>query len=107
MRQFVNAAVILVVAAVVIGFILMAIAEIRGAAYRAHCRNNLKMMFLALHDYAGTHQDKVPLAAIPNDALPKEKRLSWMVELLPNLEMGSLYRKTNTKAAWDDPVNAL
>lgn len=107
MRQFVNAAVILVVVAIGGGLLVSGVARVRGAANLTKCRNNLKQIAFAGHNYASTFNDTFPLAAIANDALPQEQRLSWTLNLLPYIESDTLYRDTDKTLGWDHPANAF
>ena len=55
----------------------------------------------------------IPQAAFPRDTdssrfdlpYPPEKRVSWMVDLLPHLGHEALWRKVKRNAAWDDKDN--
>lgn len=107
MRQFVTATVVLIFVGLMGAFVILGIAQVRGAANRAKCQNNLKQLGIAVHNYASTYEDRLPLAAIKNDNLPAEKRLSWTVNLLPYIESDTLYRDTDKTASWDAPANAF
>jgi hypothetical protein len=66
--------------------------------------NNLKQLGLALQ----TYQDNVghfPTAAIPNPALPPERRISWLVGIFPYLEASPFYSKMNREKGWDAEEN--
>ena len=99
MRQFVIAAVVLVVVGVTGCFFILGVARVRETGKRAKCQNNLKQLALAVHNYASTYQERLPLAAIANDNLPAEKRLSWTVNLMPYIERDTLYRNTDKAAS--------
>jgi hypothetical protein len=105
MRQFVNATVILIVSAAVIGILVSGVASVRDAANRAKCMNQVKQIGLAVHNYASTYQDKLPAAAFENNQLPVEKRLSWLFTIVPYMESDTLYSDTDKSAAWDSPQN--
>lgn len=89
---------------------------------------HLKALALACHVYAEEHNGQLPPPAIPNPALPPEKRLSGLVLLLPYLGKRPSYIDPKEKAwdqwgladvrtqeavynaihldkAWDDPAN--
>jgi Protein of unknown function (DUF1559) len=53
------------------------------------------------HDY-----ERFPPPEVPNDRLAADRRLSWMVLILPYLEEQSLYNGINLEQAWDSPANS-
>lgn len=71
---------------------------------RNRSMNNLKMLGLAMHNYASTGGGgpTFPPAAISKDGKPL---LSWRVALLPHLEQKVLYDKFHLDEAWDSPHN--
>src|SRR5262249_18435927 len=60
-----------------------AVQSARGAAQRAQCTNNLKMIGLAMHNYLSAHNAFPAPALLGKDGKPA---LSWRVALLPYLE---------------------
>ncbi len=54
----------------------------REEARRSQCINNLKQIGLALHNYHSAYES-FPYAAVPNDRLPPDRRLSWQLGLIP------------------------
>src|SRR5439155_18132354 len=47
-----------------------------------------------------------PAGTVPNVSLQPGERLSWLVEVLPYVEHGSLYRRMDRSARWDAAVHA-
>src|SRR5262249_11165503 len=90
--------VVIAIIAIVIGLFLPATRRVRGAADRIKCANNLHQLMIAFHafqstDTSGTSPERaLPPGCIGPGATPEE-RLSWMVALLPYLELDSLYRQ--------------
>ena len=74
------------------------------AAIRMQSMNNMKMIALALHNYASAHGHFPPVATYDEDGKPL---LSWRVLILPYLETGGkeLYQQFRLDEPWDSPHN--
>lgn len=89
--------VVLAVSCVLVALLLPAIQQAREAARRVGCRNNLKQVGLALHNYHDIHNCFPP----SHIHTPSPRMLgvtgywSWEVGLLPYLEQQPLYFKLN------------
>lgn len=96
---------ILVVAilAVVIAFFLPPVRRSREAARRTQCKNNLKQIALALHNYADVYHSLPPAYTVDANGKPLH---SWRTLILPYFDEKLLYDKIDLTKAWDDPVNA-
>lgn len=93
---------LLVVIAIIgflIGLLLPAVQRVREAANRTRSMNNLKQLTLAVHNYAATYNDKLPLGVTENN-------FSVVAQLLPYVEQDNLYRSINFKKPIDDEANA-
>jgi prepilin-type processing-associated H-X9-DG protein len=88
---------------ILIALLLPAVQQAREAARRTQCRNNLKQIGLALHNYHDVH--KAFPAAYTVDAQGKPLH-SWRVAILPFLEHGALYNAIDMSQPWDSPRNA-
>src|SRR5262249_55584887 len=91
------------VALILVGLVVPDVHEVRAAADRISCQNNLKQIGFALLNYHN-YFDRYPLGTIADGDLPPEKRLSWFVEIKPFVEAAPRLR-VDRKKAWDDPVN--
>ena len=89
---------------VLLALLLPAISrDTRGAARRVQCKNNLKQIAFALHNYAD-HYGAFPPACTVDAA---GRRLhSWRTLILPWLDQQPLYDKIDLSKPWDDPANA-
>ncbi|HET6423214.1 MAG TPA: DUF1559 domain-containing protein [Planctomycetaceae bacterium] len=96
--------VVLCVIAVLIGFLLPPVTRsARPAARRVQCRNNLRQIGLALHNYHDAWGTFPPAYTVDADG----KRLhSWRTLLLPYVDQQALYARIDLTKPWDDPANA-
>lgn len=75
----------------------------RGSAYRSQCRNNLKQIALALHNYADVHQVLPPAYTVDGKVRPLHR---WRTLILPYLHEKKLYDSIDLSEPWDDPAHA-
>lgn len=104
--------VVIAIIAILIALLLPAVQQAREAARRTQCRNNLKQMGLALHNYHDNFNVLVyrqgGSAGATDDLSGNRNRLSGLVGLLPYVDQGPLFNQisggfTNTGG---NPVNA-
>jgi len=74
----------------------------REAARRSQCKNNLKQIALALHNYHDKYSAFPPAYTVDADGKPLH---SWRTLILPYLEETPLYNSIDLTRPWDDPVN--
>ncbi len=100
--------VVITIIGVLIALLLPAVQAAREAARRLGCRNNLKQIGLALHNYAEQYA-AFPPGAIVSGSYPASKKLdydpwpeatgsqagvhgtSWMLQILPFMEQNALF----------------
>lgn len=88
---------------VLVALMLPTVRRARPAARRSQCRNNLRLIALALHNYAEAHQAFPPAYTTDGDGNPLH---SWRTLILPYLDQAALYQTIDLSRPWDDPVNA-
>ena len=97
--------VVIALIAILIALLLPAVQQAREAARRTQCKNNLKQLALAAHNYADTH------SSFPLQAGASLYGYSAQAQLLPFHEQGSLHSLINFNQpltiglAWNPQVN--
>ncbi len=91
--------VVIAVIGVLIALLLPAVQATREAARRFQCQSNLKQLALAIHNYENSHEVFPPSGIVAESAETFEcrsgKMFSWIVLILPHLELESLHAKFN------------
>jgi prepilin-type processing-associated H-X9-DG protein len=87
---------------ILIALLLPAVQQAREAARRTQCKNNLKQIGLALHNYHDTYNSFPPAYVADSDGRPMH---SWRVLILPYLDQQALYQSYDFTQPWDSPAN--
>ncbi len=95
--------VVVCIVMILVALFLPAPRRARHAARRSQCKNNLKQIGLALHNYADVHGSLPPAFTVDEEGLPLH---SWRTLILPYLDQQALYKTIDLSKPWDDPVNA-
>jgi len=97
---FLTSAIILVAAALFLPSIRFA----SGASETLQCKNNLKNIVLALHNYASRNGGQFPPAyTVDSNGKPLH---SWRTLILAHVDRRELYDRVDYSKPWNDPVNA-
>ncbi len=84
--------VVIAIIAVLIALLLPAVQQAREAARRTQCKNNLKQIGLALHNYNDTYTCLMAGSiAIPSSNEANGHGWTWQASLLPYVEQGALF----------------
>jgi prepilin-type N-terminal cleavage/methylation domain-containing protein/prepilin-type processing-associated H-X9-DG protein len=101
--------VVIAIIAILIALLLPAVQQAREAARRTQCKNNLKQIGLALHNYHDTF-NAFPSGWIGvEDGMPTAHEgingIGWGAMILPYLDQSNLYNQFNANVAIEDPLN--
>ncbi|MCI0461740.1 MAG: DUF1559 domain-containing protein [Gemmataceae bacterium] len=113
--------VVIAIIGILIGLLLPAVQQVREAAARTECQNNLKQIGLALHSYHGVHKKFPPAYLTTNPRLDgtaygisygDDNRngppgWAWGTLLLPFLEQNSLYTRFRLDLPCWAPENSV
>ncbi len=94
--------VITAILAILVALLLPAIQQTRGPHPRTTCRNNLKQIGLALHNYHDIYGTFPSAVIAGNDGRPAH---SWRVLVLPYCGQPDLYDQYDFDRSWDAPSN--
>lgn len=89
--------------ALIIALLLPNVRHGRGAMRRTHCRNNLKQIALALHNYAEVYGAFPPLYTVDENGRPLH---SWRTLILPHFDQQQIEQHVDLTKPWDHPDNA-
>lgn len=102
--------VVIAIIAILVSLLLPAVQQAREAARRSQCRNNLKQLGLALHNYHDQFNTLPPGWIGVNDLRQADieglNGWAWGARLLPNLEQAPMFNQINFSLSVADPAHA-
>ena len=102
----------------IVSLIALGLGNLREKSHRLGCQNNMRLLGQGVLRYQDERQ-VYPAATLSQSSLPLEKRMSWMVAILPYMnppprtpadaprihQALKLYEELDKTKAWDDPAN--
>ncbi len=103
--------VVIAIIAILVALLLPAVQQARGSAQRVQCRNNLKQIGLALHNYAEQHGVLPPGSTsevergVWKDRPWRYHLHSWASLILPQLDQANIQKRIDYNVSALDPAN--
>lgn len=102
--------VVIAIIAILISLLLPAVQQAREAARRTQCRNNLKQLALALHNYESAFTTFPPSRLNPEVEIEDNPTnfstyQSWITMALPFIDQGNLHNLVDFESAWSSLAN--
>lgn len=100
--------VVIAIIGILIGMLLPAVQQVRAAARRTACQNNLRQVGLAVLNYESAYSKFPPgqtWTALEGDS--NRLDYSWMALVLPQIEANNIYQGINFELPYLNPVNLI
>ena len=95
--------VVIAIIAILIALLLPAVQQAREAARRSTCKNSLKQIGLAIHNYADTHR-VFPLGYVNQTSATTDFGWGWATFILPFVDQAPLYNTINPNGGLTLPL---
>ena len=98
--------VVIAIIAILVALLLPAVQQAREAARRSQCKNNLKQIGLALHNYHDTHGTFPPTQIFTYQPAMAARNHTWISMILPFLDQAPLYNQIDfSEPMWDSSTS--
>ncbi|QDV48957.1 DUF1559 domain-containing protein [Gimesia fumaroli] len=100
--------VVIAIIAILIALLLPAVQQAREAARRSQCKNNLKQMGIALHNYHETFRILPPgfnVDLVVANTSTGNGGLGWSGSILPGIDQANVYNTIDFNADWGTGAN--
>jgi prepilin-type N-terminal cleavage/methylation domain-containing protein len=97
--------VVIAIIAILIALLLPAVQQAREAARRSQCKNNLKQLVLAMHNYHDNFRSFPPGKVTLGNCCGTKSGTNWAISILPFLDQAPLYRRYNFNRPNEDATN--
>lgn len=100
--------VVIAIIAILVSLLLPAVQQAREAARRTQCKNNLKQIGLAFHNFEGTYGFLPTSLRPPSNVASgsaEQSRVSVLTDLLPYIEQQTIYAQYNKAINWNQGTN--
>lgn len=93
--------VVIAIIAVLVSLLLPAVQQAREAARRSQCKNNLKQLGVAMHNYHDSHN------CFPFGQLDSPNGFSAVSQMLPHFDQANLYNLINFSVPYNNAANQV
>lgn len=97
--------VVIAIIAVLVALLLPAVQQAREAARRSQCKNQLKQIGLALHNYHDSYRSFPPGNVTMGNCCGSPCGTNWAISILPFMDQAPLYQQYNFDKYNEDPEN--
>lgn len=99
--------VVIAIIAVLIALLLPAVQQAREAARRSSCKNNMRQIGLAVHNYESTHTIfPIGVLGTTGSVAVGNPLTTWQTLILPFVEQANVHSQYNFNVRFDDALNA-
>ncbi len=97
--------VVIAIIAILIALLLPAVQQAREAARRSQCKNNLKQIGLALHNYHDSSRSFPPGGVTPGGCCGTQSYITWAISILPQLDQSPLFKQYSSNLVNENSAN--
>ncbi len=98
--------VVIAIIAILIALLLPAVQQAREAARRSQCKNNLKQLVLAIHNYHDTSRSFPPGEITIGGCCSTPSGTNWAISILPFMDQAPLYKQYNFNLPNENSANS-